>query len=122
MTIKKAIVAGIGLTLLNACTTLEERQRANGEYVYLGEAEAKHFVVPEGLDAPEFSSDYELPALGSDADASLLGDKLTIHSPALVRASNERGLRNNRKAKETMFFFLASCSTPTRAESLIEPS
>ena len=59
MTINKAVVAGIGLTLLTACTTLEERQRANGEYVYLGEPEGQPFAVPQDLDTPNYNAEYD---------------------------------------------------------------
>ena len=84
MTRITAIVASIGLTCLSACTTVQERQSSNSSFEYLQEPEAQHFLVPDGLHEPEVKDDFAIPALGPDAPKELIGDKVTVISPALV--------------------------------------
>ncbi|MCV2884051.1 outer membrane protein assembly factor BamC [Aestuariibacter sp. AA17] len=84
MTRISAIVAGIGLTCITACTSLHERQTANGDFEYLEKSRLSSFKVPEELDQPDYSGDYDLPSVGANAPSDLLGDNITVVSPALV--------------------------------------
>lgn len=84
MTRLPIILLGLGLVCLAGCTTLEERQRASGGYDYLEDPEVPAYRVPEGMDQPPVTRDYAIPDIGENAPADLVGDKLTIVSPALV--------------------------------------
>ena len=84
MTRITAIVASIGLTCLSACTTVQERQSSNSNFDYVQEPEAKIYQVPDGLHKPVLTDDYTIPQVGPDAPAGLVGEKVTIMSPALV--------------------------------------
>lgn len=69
---------------LSACTSVEERQRANGNTEYTKEVQQQQLQIPPGLDQPRQISDYDIPPIGSSAEADLIGKKLTVVSPALV--------------------------------------
>lgn len=69
---------------LTACTTLEERQKANGNFDYVKATEQAPFNVPDELDKPAVSEDFTIPALGENAPKELIGEKLTVVSPVLV--------------------------------------
>lgn len=84
MTRISAIVACIGLTCLSACTSLQERQRSNSSFEYLQEPESSLYRVPEGLDMPQLVSEYDIPAIGPQAPTDIIGEKVTVISPALV--------------------------------------
>lgn len=79
-------ISGVAIVsmLLTACTTQQERQVANGGFDYLNERQSDNFKVPEGVDQPSISREYALPEIGENAPRDQLGDKLTVHSPALV--------------------------------------
>lgn len=85
MTRVSVFVCGLGLTMcLAGCTTMQERQTANGSFEYLEDIEAKQYVVPKDVDTPVTNNAYYIPELGEEAPQSLVGDKLTVISPALV--------------------------------------
>ena len=84
MTRITAIVACIGLTCLSACTTLQERQRSNSNFEYMQEPSSQKYLVPEGLDTPQVDSEFEIPDIGEQAPEDLVGEKVTVMSPALV--------------------------------------
>ncbi|MCW8108115.1 outer membrane protein assembly factor BamC [Alteromonas ponticola] len=83
MKIFLALVSGAVVTL-TGCASQLERTTASGSYDYLEAQERASLKVPDDVDNPEFSRDYELPSLGENADPDLLGKKLSVQSPALV--------------------------------------
>ena len=79
-----ALVSGLTILTLTGCSSQQDYQTASGSYDYLDSSQRASVKIPEGLDAPEFSSEYDLPTLGNNADESLVGKSLTVQSPALV--------------------------------------
>lgn len=84
MTRFSGVILGVGLVVLSGCSSLHERQTANGNYDYLESAESVAYKVPADIDNPSQRNDYYIPELGEKAPRDLLGDKLTVVSPALV--------------------------------------
>ena len=81
---KLAVVSGIASLVLTACASQQERATASGSYEYLKSKERTQLQVPSELDAPEFTNDYEIPALQATTDKSLVGRKLEVVPPSLV--------------------------------------
>ena len=81
---KLALVSGIASLVLTACASQQERVTASGSYEYLKSKERTQLQVPTELDAPEFTSDYNIPALQQSADSTLVGRNLEVVPPALV--------------------------------------
>ncbi|MBU2877141.1 outer membrane protein assembly factor BamC [Aliiglaciecola lipolytica] len=77
-----AVCLGVGA--LSGCTSLEERQRANGNYDYVEAEEKVPYKVPSDVDTPYLKSDYDIPPIGENAPKELVGDKVTVTSPSLV--------------------------------------
>ncbi|NMH61087.1 outer membrane protein assembly factor BamC [Alteromonas ponticola] len=78
-----ALVSGT-VVVLTGCASQLERTTASGSYEYLEEQERASLKIPDDVDQPEFSRDYELPPLGEKADKRMLGRDLSVQSPALV--------------------------------------
>lgn len=81
---KLALVSGIASLVLTACASQQERVTASGSYEYLKSRECTQLQVPTDLDSPEFTSDYNIPALQASADTSLIGRNLEVVPPMLV--------------------------------------
>ncbi|MCC2615578.1 outer membrane protein assembly factor BamC [Aestuariibacter halophilus] len=77
-------VSSIALTLLAGCSTLSERQIANGDFEYLEASNSTALKVPEGLDQPPAYPDWNIPALETDPQSALVGKAVKVSSPALV--------------------------------------
>ncbi|WJG11150.1 outer membrane protein assembly factor BamC [Aliiglaciecola sp. LCG003] len=69
---------------LSACTTFEQRQRANGDFDYVDSKLNETFKVPSDVDTPVVKYDYAIPEIGKEAPKDLVGKKITVISPALV--------------------------------------
>ena len=83
---KLALVSGIASLVLTACASQQERVTASGSYEYLKSKERTQLQVPTELDAPEFTSDYNIPALQQSADSTLVGRNLEVVPPAAASA------------------------------------
>lgn len=97
---------------ISACSSVEERQIANGNFEYLDQPAAADFQVPADLDRPNFSDVYKLPELGENADTDLFGKRVTVTSPSLVLplvtgSHIEEGMK-----KATVFFDQVDDSQP----------
>ncbi|MEW9796972.1 outer membrane protein assembly factor BamC [Alteromonas sp. CYL-A6] len=84
MKLSLALVSGLGVLALTACSSQLDRKTASGNYDYLENKERTSLQVPSDLDAPAFSNEYALPPLGEGADPSLVGRNLIVESPSLV--------------------------------------
>ncbi len=84
---RHALVSVAIALALAGCSSAESRRIANGDFNYTTLNQQQKLKVPENLDAPAFSRDYELPELGENAPKDLVGDKLDISSPSLVLAT-----------------------------------
>ena len=79
-----AIASSVAMVALAGCSSQIDRKTASGSYEYLKTKEEKSLEVPSDLEKPTFSREFEVPALGENADADLVGKSLMIRSPALV--------------------------------------
>ncbi|WP_110457947.1 outer membrane protein assembly factor BamC [Shewanella algidipiscicola] len=72
------------IAAVSACSSPIDRRQANGsdEYVLL-ESQPK-LVIPQGLNQPKYSSEYDIPPVGNKVDTSLVGKKLDIRPPLQV--------------------------------------
>ena len=84
MTTKFFIGTAIAVSVLSACSSLEERQIASGNFEYTKQQPGKDIQVPADVDRPNFSQAYKLPALDEDAPRNFIGKDLKVVSPALV--------------------------------------
>ncbi|MFC3095637.1 outer membrane protein assembly factor BamC [Alteromonas sediminis] len=84
MKTKLGVLLGVGVIALGGCSTIEDRQRASGNFNYVDASVQTPVSVPEGLDSPTYSDEYNIPEIGSSAPSNLYGKKLIIASPALV--------------------------------------
>jgi outer membrane protein assembly factor BamC len=84
MTTKFFIGGAIAVSVLSACSSLEERQIASGNFEYTKQQPGKDILVPADVDRPNFSDAYKLPRLDEDAPRNFIGKKLKVVSPALV--------------------------------------
>ena len=80
----KGIAVAVTAMLAVGCASKDERELASGGFKYTQIAEGKTLKIPEGIDTPEFSNEFELPALGENAPKELVGQKLPVRSPNLV--------------------------------------
>jgi len=79
-----ALVSGLVVLSLTGCSSQLEKTTATGSYKYLNAEQKEKMQVPENLEKPDFSSEYELPELSDDANRGLVGRELRVISPALV--------------------------------------
>ena len=84
MKTKHGIALSLVVIALSGCSTSQERKIASGSFAYIDSQEASMMEVPDGLDVPEFSREFELPELGENAPRNLIGQKLEVRSPSLV--------------------------------------
>jgi outer membrane protein assembly factor BamC len=84
MTFKFSVGGVLVVAVLTACSSFEERQIASGSFEYLKEQPGQEILLPDDVDSPRFSDNYKLPSLGENAPRNILGDKLSVLSPALV--------------------------------------
>jgi len=84
MKIKLGVLLGAGVLALSGCSSIEDRKLSSGGFKYTEAQVQEPVSIPEGLDEPEFSSEYAIPVVGENAPTNLYGDKLFVSSPALV--------------------------------------
>lgn len=81
---KLALVSSIASLVLTACASQQERVTASGSYAYVKAAERTHLQVPADLDSPEFSNDFDIPAVNQPESEQLIGRNLEVIPPSLV--------------------------------------
>jgi outer membrane protein assembly factor BamC len=74
----------VTLAMLSACSSVEDREIASGGFDYLNNEPGQQIKIPADIDTPNFNDTYKLPSLGADAPRTIVGEKLSILSPALV--------------------------------------
>jgi len=84
MTHKAILAVCLGTMMLTACSSLEERQRTNGDFEYVEANLQEVYKVPANLDKPEINNEYAIPELGPNAPKDLIGTKISVISPSLV--------------------------------------
>ncbi|MEP0357150.1 outer membrane protein assembly factor BamC [Paraglaciecola sp.] len=84
MTYKYQVTGILVVSLLAACSSIEERELASGSFEYTKETPGQRINIPEEVDSPNFSESYKLPELGATAPTDTLGKELSVLSPSLV--------------------------------------
>ncbi|UAL41594.1 outer membrane protein assembly factor BamC [Shewanella inventionis] len=69
---------------VSACSTPLDRRQANGNDDFINAETTPLLTIPEGLNTPTYSKEYEIPAVGTKSDKSLIGKKLDIRAPLQV--------------------------------------
>ncbi|MBO2649672.1 outer membrane protein assembly factor BamC [Shewanella algae] len=69
---------------VSACSTPIDRRQANGNFEYVEAGTSAPLVIPEGLDTPRFSKEFEIPQAGAKSNAEFVGEKLDIRPPLQV--------------------------------------
>lgn len=69
---------------VSACSTPIDRSQANGNFEYVEAGTSAPLVIPEGLDTPRFSKEFEIPKTGAKSNAEFVGEKLDIRPPLQV--------------------------------------
>ncbi|WP_394205434.1 outer membrane protein assembly factor BamC [Shewanella waksmanii] len=72
------------LAVTTACSTPVDRRQANGSEDYVNVETTPLLVIPEGLNEPTYSNEYQIPELGNQADSTLVGKTLDIRPPLQV--------------------------------------
>ncbi|MGL4250196.1 MAG: outer membrane protein assembly factor BamC [Aeromonas sp.] len=71
------------LAVLAGCSTPQERKMANRGFEYEdAHLEGRAFLIPAGLSAPVFNSQYDIPALPESSREGPLGAKVDVRPPA----------------------------------------
>lgn len=102
----KGIMAVTTLSvLIQGCSTLsfwedEQEKLIDTDYPYVEATESPKLKVPEGIKSPDYSNEYKVPQLSSDAETRLVGRDLDISSPRLVLpiVTGSRVLEGSREA------------------------
>ncbi|GGP58112.1 outer membrane protein assembly factor BamC [Shewanella saliphila] len=69
---------------VSACSTPIERRQANGTDDFLNAETTPKLTIPEGLNSPTYSKEYDIPSVGTKSDKSIIGKKLDIRAPLQV--------------------------------------
>lgn len=80
----KQVTPLILIAAVTACTTPVDRRQANGGDEYTNVIIEPTLTIPEGLNSPIYSKEFDIPQPGSKVDASLVGKKLDIRPPLQV--------------------------------------
>ncbi|MFQ6372363.1 outer membrane protein assembly factor BamC [Shewanella sp. YIC-542] len=80
----KEISLVVAALMVTACTTPIERRQADGGFDYVNAKTTEPLKIPEGLHAPQYTKEYNVPPLSAKADSSLVGDVLDIRPPLQI--------------------------------------
>lgn len=73
------------IAAVTACSTPIDRRQANDvDQQYQDLTSAPQLVMPEGLNQPNYSKEYDIPEVGSKVDTTLVGSTLDIRPPLQV--------------------------------------
>lgn len=73
------------IAAVTACSTPIDRRQANDvDQQYQDLASAPKLVIPDGLNQPTYSKEYDIPEVGAKVDKTLVGSNLDIRPPLQV--------------------------------------
>ena len=82
---KQLLLTLCAAIVVSACSAPGSRERVSGDYNYMKAKQlGEGFKVPEDLEKPPKSPQYDLPKLESQSSTRLLGDEVRVTSPRLV--------------------------------------
>ena len=80
----KQVTPLVLIVAVTACSSPVDRRQANGGDEYTHVFVESALIIPEGLNTPVYSKEYDIPKPGSKANASLVGKQLDIRPPLQV--------------------------------------
>ncbi|WP_417760569.1 outer membrane protein assembly factor BamC [Shewanella sp.] len=80
----KHLSVAVAVLSVTACSTPIERRQPNGTFDYVNAKNQAPLVIPNGLNTPKYSKEYEIPSIGDKADATLYGKNLDIRPPLQI--------------------------------------
>lgn len=80
----KLVTPLVLIAALAACSTPVDRRQANGGDEYTNVSIEPALTIPEGLNTPTYSKEYDIPQYGKNVDVALVGKKLDIRPPLQV--------------------------------------
>jgi outer membrane protein assembly factor BamC len=84
MNVKYSLLMTAVVLSLGACSSVENKRKANGSFDYIEESERVTLLIPEGVDEPEYDRTFDLPELSEEAPREQIGETLEVESPSLV--------------------------------------
>lgn len=82
MSTSRVLLGVLAVAMVSACSSQIEKKTASGSYAYLEHSQQPQMVVPNDVDTPEYSADYNIP--NADSRSTLIGRDLLVYSPQLV--------------------------------------
>ncbi|WP_299792689.1 outer membrane protein assembly factor BamC [uncultured Shewanella sp.] len=80
----KQVTPLVLVAAVTACSSPVERRQANGGDEYTNVNVQPALIIPEGLKTPNYSKEFDIPELNSNADAGVVGLQLDIRPPLQV--------------------------------------
>ncbi|MEC4724224.1 outer membrane protein assembly factor BamC [Shewanella sp. D64] len=80
----KQVTPLILIAAVTACSSPVDRRQANGGDEYVNALIEPALVIPDGLNTPTYSKEYEIPKFGAKSDVTLVGKMLDIRPPLQV--------------------------------------
>ncbi|MEH6464227.1 MAG: outer membrane protein assembly factor BamC [Shewanella psychromarinicola] len=69
---------------ITACSTPLDRRQANGDDDFVNAETTPLLTIPQGLNTPTYSKEYDIPAVGNKVNKQLVGKNLDIRAPLQV--------------------------------------
>ncbi|MGX9463532.1 outer membrane protein assembly factor BamC [Shewanella sp. A14] len=69
---------------VSACSTPLDRRQANGNDDFVNAETAPLLTIPQGLNTPTYSKEYDIPEVGSKVNKQIIGKALDIRAPLQV--------------------------------------
>lgn len=80
----KQVTPLVLIAAVTACSSPVDRRQANGGDEYTNVLVEPALTIPEGLNTPVYSKEYDIPKPGSKTNATLVGKQLDIRPPLQV--------------------------------------
>ena len=69
---------------VSACSTPLDRRQANGNDDFVNAETTPLLTIPQGLNTPTYSKEYDIPVVGNNVNKQLVGKNLDIRAPLQV--------------------------------------
>lgn len=81
---KNVLALAVVGVFLSACSSVDDRAAASGDFEYLEHETVAPIKVPEDLTVPPTNSRYAIPDLATETSSVLVGNDISVASPRLV--------------------------------------
>ncbi|MBW8184777.1 outer membrane protein assembly factor BamC [Shewanella nanhaiensis] len=80
----KQVTPLVLIAAVTACSSPVDRRQANDGDEYINAVVEPALIIPDGLNTPVYSKEYEIPSIGNKSDVKLVGKMLDIRPPLQV--------------------------------------